>query len=434
MTNFSRGEPLGAGGLSVVNASAASGGSTLQFTVYRMLGLNENSQSATVKDYPVPVRSRSASPHPHPVALILSASVAGGHDAAARAIALELEEQGYQPIVADGLRACSRFLDWLMQNGYKSFLNYSPFLWGVTFYLTALRPVAALIKNVVGWWGGGRILRLVKLHEPDVVISTYPLLNAVLGNLRKRGRLTVPALASIADYGIHPLWVASGMDLHLLSSKLSAERCEQLGGRAAEASLPVAPGFKAEPRKLDARQELALPINEFIVLAMGGAWGIGSIRRTVALVAASGAFTVVVCGRNATLHARLARKFAGQDRVKILGWCSDMPQWLSAVDCLVQNAGGMTCLEAIRMRVPIVYFAPVPGHGRLNVQVMDQEHAGQWVHSAQSLGALLHAAVLGTTPIPAPQRNSAPGMAFFIENLTQHTSTSPDPTQPILRE
>ncbi len=392
----------------------------------------ETSHRSTM-NYPWSAESGGAGRRQRPVALILSASVAGGHDAAARAIALELEAQGYQPIVADGLKASSRFLDWLMRNGYKTLLDHAPFLWGVTFHVTAFGPVAALTKNFVGWLGGGRLLRMIETHRPDVVISTYPLLNAVLGDLRKRGRLAAPALASIADYGIHPLWVASGMDLHLVSSQLSAERCNQLGGRAAVASLPVAPGFKAAPRKLDARQELALPINEYIALVMGGAWGIGSIRRTVKLVAASGAYTVVVCGRNATLQDCLARRFKGQDRVRILGWCSDMPRLLSAVDCLVQNAGGMTCLEAIRMGVPIIYFAPVPGHGRLNIQVMDQEHAGQWAHSSQSLQSLLSAAVLGTTHIPAPRHAGAPGMAFFIENLPRGTNPSRGPTQPVMR-
>ena len=55
------------------------------------------------------------------------------------------------------------------------------------------------------------MLALLHHHEPDVVVSTYPASTTLLGHLRERGRLTVPAYATVTDLGglafwAHPFW------------------------------------------------------------------------------------------------------------------------------------------------------------------------------------------------------------------------------------
>jgi UDP-N-acetylglucosamine:LPS N-acetylglucosamine transferase len=43
---------------------------------------------------------------------------------------------------------------------------------------------------------------------------------------------------------------------------------------------------------------------------------------------------------------------------------------MAAADVVVENAGGLTSLEAFAAGVPIVTYRPIPGHGRDNVKGM----------------------------------------------------------------
>ena len=88
---------------------------------------------------------------------------------------------------------------------------------------------------------------------------------------------------------------------------------------------------------------------------------------------AGGRFTpVVVCGRDERLHAQVRRLAAASPRPSVvLGWTDTMPSLMAACDALVENAGGLTSLEAMRAGLPVISFDPIAGHGRDNTAAMD---------------------------------------------------------------
>src|SRR5918911_4861881 len=191
--------------------------------------------------------------------LILTAAVGGGHEAAGRSLQAELERAGHGVVMKDGLRAMSRALSWLLVRVYFCQARNTPQSLGVVFEVTSSRGAAAAVRAIVGLLFTRRLLKAIREERPDLVGSTYPLVNAALGHLRKSGRLGVPAAAIIADYGAHPLWVAPGMDLHLVVSGPSAELIRRAGGKVCVARLPVAPEFRFSPAREAAREILGLP-------------------------------------------------------------------------------------------------------------------------------------------------------------------------------
>ncbi|MEE3921714.1 hypothetical protein V2I01_36055 [Micromonospora sp. BRA006-A] len=40
-----------------------------------------------------------------------------------------------------------------------------------------------------------------------------------------------------------------------------------------------------------------------------------------------------------------------------------MPALMRAVDVMVENAGGLTCQEALAAGLPVVTYRPIAGHG-----------------------------------------------------------------------
>ncbi|HYZ37877.1 MAG TPA: hypothetical protein VE673_14350, partial [Pseudonocardiaceae bacterium] len=94
---------------------------------------------------------------------------------------------------------------------------------------------------------------------------------------------------------------------------------------------------------------------------VGGSLGLGTVREAVAAIARwPGWVPVVVCGRNEVLRDELA----AIPGTVALGWVSDMAGLMAASDVLIENAGGLTSKEALRVGLPVVTFRPITGHGR----------------------------------------------------------------------
>ncbi|HZC18107.1 MAG TPA: hypothetical protein VE225_00200, partial [Rubrobacteraceae bacterium] len=151
--------------------------------------------------------------------LVLTAAVGGGHEAAGRSVGAELKEAGHSVVTKDGLRAMGRALEWLLVRVYLGQARNTPGSIGIVYEITSGRGGAAVVRAVVGSLFAGGLLKAIREERPDLVVSTYPLVTAALGRLRKSGKLGVPAAAIIADYGAHPLWAAPGVDLHLAVSR-----------------------------------------------------------------------------------------------------------------------------------------------------------------------------------------------------------------------
>ncbi|MBA2510844.1 MAG: glycosyltransferase [Rubrobacteraceae bacterium] len=347
-------------------------------------------------------------PDAAPRVLVLTARVGGGHEAVGRTVGAELEAAGYAVESRDGLRAMGFALNWALTRGYRSQARHLPASLGAIFAVTSHPAGAGAVRGLVGVLYARRLMRLVREAAPDAVISTYPLVTAALGRLRRDGSLPAPALAIIPDYGVHPLWVIPDLDLHLVASPRSAELAAAAGGTATPVRMPVAPGFRDTPDREVARATLGIPEEAFVALLVGGVWGIGDLEGAAACALHSGAYTVVVTGENEKLKRRLEKRFAGVRGARILGWRDDMPRLMAAADCLVQNAGGMTCLEAIESGLPILLFDPILGHGELNARVMEEEGLARVANTPEELGRLLRESASeardGGNPGEGPQR------------------------------
>jgi UDP-N-acetylglucosamine:LPS N-acetylglucosamine transferase len=129
---------------------------------------------------------------------------------------------------------------------------------------------------------------------------------------------------------------------------------------------PVRNGF-GDFNRVDARQRLALPPEDFVVLMTGGAWGIGGIAEgTRGLLGLEPPVHVIaVCGKNTSLHAEM-RDMAGSEgngRLSAFGYVDNMPELMAAANVVVTNGAGQTVLEALCCGRPVVAFAPIAGHG-----------------------------------------------------------------------
>jgi UDP-N-acetylglucosamine:LPS N-acetylglucosamine transferase len=287
--------------------------------------------------------------------------------------------------MVDFLDAFPLRMGWLVRFGYWLELRYAPWSYDATYRLwyrsrLIFQPLGALINLLTGH----KLLRWVREADADVVVSTYPMASLVLGAARRKGKLRIPVATFITDFAVHPLWTHPGVDLHLCVHPQSAEAAATRSGRAATAPGPMVPDrFHADlPDRAAARRALGFDSDERLVLVVAGAWGIGDVAKTFDTILGSGQYTpLAVCGNNEKLEKRLQTRTGGH----VVGWTDEMPTLMAAADALVQNAGGLTCMEAFAAGLPVVSYDPIAGHGKDNAEQMADAGVATYAESADEL-------------------------------------------------
>ena len=341
-----------------------------------------------------------------------------GHQGAAAELARRLTERGHRPVIADFLDAFPGPLPALWESFYRSQLRYAPNSYESSYQMFYRHPrLWGPFVSFERTLAGRRLLAWVKRFDPDVIVSTYSFATLVLGRLREEGLLRVPVVNFLTDFGVHPRAVHHAVDLNLALHAVPAEKARSLGStRTVVAGPAVPPSFRdGGERRAAGRVWLGIAPAERMVLVVAGSWGVGGhLVETVARIERTGRYRVVtVCGLHRGLHRQLERRGVGI----ALGWTDRMPELLAAADVVVENAGGLTSLEAFAAGVPIVTFRPIPGHGRENASAMAA--AGVTSHPCDEDG-LLEAIDRLTRPGEDRDRQVAAGRALFCGDPVDH--------------
>ncbi|MFC0549237.1 MGDG synthase family glycosyltransferase [Kutzneria chonburiensis] len=319
--------------------------------------------------------------------VIVSAGVGAGHDGAARELARRLTERGHTVDIHDYLDMLPGSLGRRLGAAYLRQLLSVPRSWDVLLgLLQRSRLFARLICLLFAVTS--RPLRRV-VAGADLVVSTHPLPSQTLSGMRRKGRVTVPVVTYLTDLSVHRLWVARHVDLHIALHEVAAEQARRLGAKRVIVTGPaVGPAFRPaadDAERQAAREKFGLPSEGRLALVAAGSWGVGDIADTAREIAETGMATpVVLCGQNETLRRDLAHGIA-------LGWIDDMPTLMRACDIVVQNAGGLSSLEALATGLPVITYRCLAGHGRTNAAALDEAGLVPWIRDERDLAEALTA-------------------------------------------
>ncbi|QUQ70358.1 MGDG synthase family glycosyltransferase [Kutzneria sp. CA-103260] len=349
--------------------------------------------------------------------VIVSASVGAGHDGAARELARRLTDHGHTVDIHDYLDMLPGSAGRTLGAAYLRQLQAAPRTWDILLRALQLsRPFAALVCLLFAI-AGRRMLHAVR--SADLIVSTHPMPSQTLSRLKAKGRVTAPVVTYLTDMSVHRLWVAPNVDLHIALHGVAAEQARRLGARRIAVTGPaVGPAFRpvmnAAERRL-ARAKFGLPFEGRLALVVAGSWGVGDIADTARDIARIGLATpVVLCGQNETVRRRLADSGEGI----ALGWIDDMPTLMRACDVVVQNAGGLSSLEALATGLPVITYRCLAGHGRTNAAALDDAGLVPWIRDRDGLTAALTA-----EPVRAPLSTLCPTVA--LDGEMTHRETVP---------
>jgi UDP-N-acetylglucosamine:LPS N-acetylglucosamine transferase len=307
--------------------------------------------------------------------LILTAGMGEGHNGVARELQRRLEALGHRVEVIDVLGLLPLRLGALMRAFYSWMVRLAPWLYDLIYRFWFEPASSGRTRNIAGPVSPvtgpiqRKVARWIDEHHPTAAVSTFHLCSQVLGDLKRRGRLVAPAVTVIVDMAVHRLWIHPDVDLHQCFHPVAAAEARRRAAISVSTPGPVVRQefYRTSWDRDSARESIGVPPDEKLVLVAGGSWGVGAVQETAAMIARSGRYqALVVCGHNETL----ARRLAVIPGVRVLGWVEDMARPMIAANAVVDNAGGLTCMEALATGTPVVGFSPIPGHGRANLRVM----------------------------------------------------------------
>ncbi|WP_055489262.1 glycosyltransferase [Streptomyces sp. TP-A0356] len=342
--------------------------------------------------------------------VIVSASVGAGHDGAAAELARRLVADGVVVDRYDLLDLLPARLGRAVKESYHRMLVRAPWVYQRIYSSTERAGGGGAAARALLRAAEDRVLRALP-PGTGAVVSTYPGASRVLGNLRLADRLTVPVLTYLTDFSVHPLWVADGVDVHLAAHAVPAAQARAAGAQDVRVCGPVAnPRFRPcdAAERGRARARFGLPAQAPLALLVAGSWGVGPVRQVALELRDCGAAVpVVVCGRNEAL----AEQLRADGIEHAYGWVDDMPGLMHAADVLVQNAGGLTSLEAFAAGLPVASYRCIPGHGLTNAAALDEAGVAAWVRDPADLKAVLCELIEG--PLGLRQREA--GLALFAD-------------------
>ncbi len=329
--------------------------------------------------------------------LVVSARIGAGHDGAATELCRRLEARGFSAVMVDFLDAAPRSGS-SVQKVFRLWLRWTPWAYELAYRSWVVLPflywpMSMLLTAVFG----KRLQRWIAETGASAVVSTYPFASVVLGRLKRKSRISVPVATFMTDFSIHPLWLGRGMDLHLCVHPLTAAAASSITEEPTVAPGPmVAAEYRGEaPCKREARLAMGIPQEKTVVLVTAGSWGVGQIEATIDDLSRTGDryFVLVACGKNEKLKQRLAKRSAAN--AMAIGWTDQMPRLMAAADVLVQNAGGLTAMEAFATGLPVITYRPIPGHGRDNARAMEKAGVAPYARNPAQLAVALETATSG---------------------------------------
>jgi UDP-glucose 4-epimerase len=378
-------------------------------------------EAERVAEAVIPAGEPDAESRPRHV-LIISADIGEGHDLPARAVAREFtdEDPDAQVSIVNGLPAMGGLLTRVLRENSAFMFQWIPWWFDFQYRLfMQVAPTRWLSRQMLRLFGSRGLKRLIKAHDPDLIVSTYPGVTAILGELRRRGKLDVPCYSSITDLaGLH-FWAHPGIDLHFITHPESAEEVEKIAGPGSVrwAKPPTASSFLAYRDRADARRALNLPADAQVIAISGGGWGVGDLAGATraALEHAPDAIVLCLCGRNDKLRAKVAKRFGEERRLRIMGFTDRMGDVLAASDALIHSSAGLTVLEAIIRGCPVISYGFGYGHVRMSNAALERFGLATVARTQADIGPALRQA-LQHHPEPDGSFARRPSTASLILN------------------
>lgn len=320
--------------------------------------------------------------------LVVSYGLGTGHHRVAEIVSGTLREEGAQARVSRLEEWVPWEYDLLFRKGYLFCVFRLPWLWQWMYTTPTFARRGRLALPGMAGRARRRFERLGA--DTDLVVATQVNAMEIAADAKavEGGRFRLAVV--LTDYDVYPLWARREVDLYLLPHDDLVDPFLRLGverERLVVSGIPVEPIFENMMPDRSILFELGLQEERPTVLLLGGGVGAGPLAQAAQAVLEAPEFQVVlVCGKNERLRRSLVPLAqAHPQRLRVLGYRTDLPRFLAACDVLVTKGGGLTLTEALAAGKRCVVLPGLPGQERANAAFMASK---RWVSVCDDLSVL----------------------------------------------
>ncbi len=255
--------------------------------------------------------------------------------------------------------------------------------WDLQYALTDNEIGARLVHGVLTFFARKHITELLERCQPELVISTHPLLSYEIARASAAQPRKIPLVFQLTDLGqTHITWftekqaaayLAPTREIHTQAKRhgIPAHRLHMTGR-------PIRRQFLQPdmPDRATILTSLNLDPTLFTVFLQGGAKGSAGIDRTVNnfLRAEIPIQIIMAIGNNTAL----AHRFANIERLRTLPFTETIAPYMAASDLIAGKAGASFLSEAFTLEKPCFITSYIPGQESQNLTFLEMHNLG-WV-------------------------------------------------------
>jgi len=278
--------------------------------------------------------------------------------------------------------------------GYLKLVEHAPELWGMLFAKTdnpALSRKLTRLRRTLTRWPTERFAKELRRFQPQAVLCTHFMPLEVLGKLKsKTANASGPFTVSVVtDFEAHALWMEPAVDLYCVAAEETKARLVARGAtpeNVAVTGIPIAAKFSAAVDPAAVRKKAGLRDDLPVLLVLSGGFGMGPVAAILAEINKMDrpVQLVVVCGRNEKLRRELA-VCERRHPTHILGFVTNMQEWMAAANLVITKPGGLTASEALAMGKPLFILNPIPGQEAANSDFLLEHGAASKANRVEDL-------------------------------------------------
>ena len=196
------------------------------------------------------------------------------------------------------------------------------------------------------------------------MVCVHAFSGMLMTEVRRVWDLQIPCYFVATDYTCSPTVEQSDVDGYFIPDSALAGEFVRAGLnslRLIPSGIPVKQAFYTRQEASAARRKLELP-DRLTVLLMCGSMGCGPIHRIARELLQQlpeQVTLVAVCGNNEKLYEVLQE--ITDPRLRVLGYCREIPAYMDAADMIVTKPGGLSSTEAAVKHLPMVLINAVGG-------------------------------------------------------------------------
>ena len=315
--------------------------------------------------------------------MILSAATGAGHLRAANALESYINNNSeFSAKNFDCFKCINAILDKTICDGYLFLAKKTPGFFGKLYTQTNKETIlAGMVPKICGLFAR-ELYPTIEEYAPDIILSTHPFATEMVSELKAQGKVKVPLICLMTDYGAHRAWICENVDAYVVAAEHMVDELAAFGvdkSKVYPYGIPVFANF-FEPQDTEMLvREMEMDPEVPIVLFMAGSFGVSNIiglyRRLVSQNVPLQ--VIVITGRNKKLYEAFEKEVkVSPMKTKLIYFTDEVEKYMHASDLIVTKPGGLTVSEALACNLPLAVFSAIPGQEEDNANFLKANDMG----------------------------------------------------------